>query len=304
MSEQDPTKLFLMIKNGIDKTRPLIEEMEKLRQSKVIVLFCGDDSITHIMCYRLLKILRQLKNIKQLDLFIDSGGGDIDAACKMVKILKQYSSKFSVLIPFSVKSAATLVALAAEEQVMCKAAELGVADPQVRDPITGEYVPAHSIQEAIAFIEEVKDPYVKLSLADKLPPLLIGAFRDAQNASEQYITEALEKLGDKKNDAIHMFTRKYLSHGYPIDRNSCKEIGLNVVLPDENLEKKISDLFEIYADLMINAISNFDVKTFLVMQADSSLCIVVNGNDITAKFKDFEGSLETEKPPISKKSEK
>lgn len=291
MSDLDLTKMFLTMKSGIDKTHSLIQEIEKSRESTVVVLFCGNDSIDHIMCFRLLKLLRRLGKVNKLDLFIDSGGGDIDAACKMVKTLRQYFGKFSILIPYMVKSAATLLALNAEELVMCKSSELGVADPQVRDPITGVYVPAHSIKEAIDFIEEVNDPFVKLSLADKLPPLLIGAFRDAQNASKQYVQEASEKLGAKRDEAIYMFTEKYLSHGYPIDRDSCKEVGLNVVIPDENLEKKLGDLFEIYGDLMLRLSNNFEVKSFSVMQADSMLYVVVNGKDITQNFKDFKESF-------------
>jgi hypothetical protein len=292
MSQPDLTKMLLMIKNGIDKTQPLIKEIEELRKSKLVVLFCGDDSIDHVMCYRLLKILRQLGTIEKLDLFIDSGGGDIDAACKMVKILKQYSKSFSIVIPYMAKSAATLLALNAEEVVMCKAGELGVADPQVREPITGIYVPAHSIKEAIDFIEEIKDPYVKLSLTDKLPPLLIGAFRDAQSASKQYVEESLSKLASNKEEATHMFTQKYLSHGYPIDRDLCKQAGLNVVFPSAELEKRLGDLFEIYGDMMLNAVSNFKVKSFSVLQANSNLCVMINGNDITSRFKAFEGQID------------
>jgi hypothetical protein len=292
MSKSPIDKILFTIKTEIDKTRPLISEIEKLRGTRVIILFCGDESIDHIMCLRTLKLLRRLSKIDKLDLFIDSGGGDIDAACKMVKILKQYSNSFSVIVPFMAKSAATLIALNAEELVMCKASELGVADPQVREPITGTYVPAHSIKEAISFIEEVNDPYVKLSLADKLPPLLIGAFRDAQNAAKQYITEALEKLEDKKSDAIHTFTEKYLSHGYPIDRNLCKEVGLNILCPDEKLEKVIYDLFEVYADLMLSLLSKPKIKTFSVIQANSEICISINGKDITSQFKEFEKALE------------
>lgn len=292
-------KLLPVIKSEIDRTYPLITDIEKLRGTRLLVLFCGDEPINHIMCLRVLKLLRRLPKIEKLDLFIDSGGGDIDAACKTVKLLKQYSNNFAVIVPFMAKSAATLIALNADELIMCKAGELGVADPQVREPITGTYVPAHSIKEAINFIEEVNDPYVKLSLADKLPPLLIGAFRDAQSAAKQYITEALEKLG-KKDEAIHTFTEKYLSHGYPIDRNLCKEVGLNVIFPDEELEKHICDLFEIYADLMLNLLNRPKIKSFSVIQADSETYLSVNGRDITAQFKDYEKSLEIEKKAENK----
>lgn len=295
MSEQDVTRMFFTMKNGIDRTGPLIKEIEKMRQSKLVVLFCGDEPIDNIMCYRLLKLLRRLGNVNKLDLFIESGGGDIDASCKLVKNLKQHFGGYSVLVPYGVKSAATLVAINADEIVMCKAGELGVADPMVREPITNDYVPAHSIKEAIDFIEEVKDPYVKLSLADKLPPLLIGAFRDAQNASKQYIEEALEKLGPNKNEAIHLFTEKYLSHGYPIDRDSCKQVALNVIFPEEDLEKKMGDLIEIYVDLMLNMIGNFGAKAFSVMQTDSNIGITLSGRDITSGYKAFETSLESER---------
>jgi len=190
------------------------------------------------------------------------------------------------------KSAATLLALNADELVMCRSGELGEADPQVRDPATGAFVPAHSIKEAIEFIEEVKDPFVKLSLADKLPPLLIGAFRDAQNAGVQYIDEALAKLGEKKEEAVDTFTRKYLSHGYPIDRNICKEAGLNVVFPTDDLEQKLDDLYECYADIMLSLIGKIKIKSFAVMQADSQLCVLLNGKDITSDYKGFEQQCE------------
>jgi hypothetical protein len=288
-------KILPVIKSEVDKTYSLIDKIEKLRGTQLLVLFCGDEPIDHIMCLRVLKLLRRLPQINKLDLFIDSGGGDIDAACKMVKLLRQYSNKFSVIVPFMAKSAATLIALNADELIMCKAGELGVADPQVREPITGTYVPAHSIKEAISFIEEVNDPYVKLSLADKLPPLLIGAFRDAQSAGKQYIAEALEKLCDKKEEAIHTFTEKYLSHGYPIDRNLCKDVGLNVIFPDEELEKLVCDLFEIYADLMLSMLNRPKIKSFSVIQANSEIYISINSRDITPQFREYEKSMEIEK---------
>lgn len=298
MSKTDLAQTLTMVKSGIDKAKPLICDIEKLRGSKLVVFWCADESIDHVKCLRLLKILRRLGNIEKLDLLIESGGGDIDAACKMVRLLRQYSKSFSALVPYMAKSAATLLALNADELVMCKSGELGEVDPQVRDPATGAFVPAHSIKEAIEFIEEVKDPFVKLSLADKLPPLLIGAFRDAQNAGIQYIDEALTKLGEKKEEAVDTFTRKYLSHGYPIDRDICKEVGLNVVFPTDELEQKLGDLYECYADIMLGLIGKIKIKSFGVIQADPHLCVLLNGKDITPDYRGFE--LQCEQPAQSK----
>ena len=284
MNGEIPLEMGQRIKKALDKAKVLITEIEKMRGSQVIVFFSADHSLGYVTCYRLYKILRKMNNLTNLDLVIESPGGDIDAACALVKALRKYCKKLSVVVPCFCKSAATFVAVSADEQVLCKVAELGVVDPQVREPITGEWVPAHSIKEAIDFIEETKDPLVKLSLADKLPPLLIGAFRDVVSGTKQYMEEAFEKLGTKKEEAIDTFTTKFLSHGYPIDREMCKEVGLPVVFPENDLEEKICDLYEIYGDLMLDLASRHGMKTALVLQANSEKCIVVNGRDITSRL--------------------
>jgi hypothetical protein len=193
-------------------------------------------------------------------------------------MLKSNCKKLAVIVPFYCKSAATLMAISADELVMCKSGELGPVDPQVKDPTTGIWIPAHSIKEAVSFIEETEDTFVKLSMADKLPPLLLGAFRDAQNAAKQYLEEALEKLGNKKKEALETFTTKFLSHGYPIDRDLCKNIGLKIVFPDDNLENKICDLHAVYVDLIM------DMKTneIMIIQTSDKKCIEINSEDLSA----------------------
>ncbi len=164
--------------------------------------------------------------IEKLDILLESGGGNIDVTAKIVNILRSHCNKLSVMVPFYAKSAATLIALHADELIMCKSGELGPLDPIVQDPASKVWIPAHSIKEAVAFIEETKDPLVKLSMADKIPPLLLGAYRDAQNASKQYLQEALEKkIADPsaREDSIHYLTEKFVSHGYPIEREMCKK---------------------------------------------------------------------------------
>lgn len=291
------------IRNVISNTLPLIKEIEKERSSTLVTFIC-DSPIVQTTAHRLNKVVRKLK-IENLDLFVNSSGGDLDVTAKIVKLLRENCKKFSVIVPFYAKSAATLLALSADELVMCKCAELGPVDPQVRDPVSGAWVPAHSIREALAFIESVQDPLVKLSLADRLPPLLIGAYREYQRSTKQYIEEALAKIGEEeKQKAIDTFTERYLSHGYPIDRKICKDIGLNVITPSETLENSICDLHDIYQDLIIeverrNTIQRIkrlkmsqDDETFefmmeegiFIVQANSKKLVVLNGRDITAEI--------------------
>lgn len=223
--------------------------------------------------------------LENLDILMESGGGDIDAAMKLIKTARAYCKKVSAVVPFYAKSAASLVALSADEMVMCKAGELGPIDPQVRDPLTKQWIPAHSITEALKFIEETHDINVKLAFADKLPPMTIGAYRDSQKASEQYLDEALAWMGDKKEKAVETFTEKFLSHGHPIDRNQCMDVGLKVVVPDAELEAKLCDLHELYADMAMSFANRKEDSEddILIIQGDGQRCVVFGSQDISAQ---------------------
>lgn len=157
---------------------------------------------------------------------------------------------------------------------------------------------------------------MKLSLADRLPPLLMGAYREYQNASKQYIEEAFAKIDEgSKKEAIATFTERYLSHGYPIDRKICKDVGLNVVIPSDSLENNICDLHDIYQDLIIEVqrrsmtrrlerarmspeeemLSFIIEEGLLIVQGDSKKIIILDGQDITSE-------IETEPPNYEKKN--
>lgn len=270
------------IKEALTRTQPLITEIEKMRNSRLVAFFCTR-SITGPVAYRLNKIIRKIGCVENLDILVESSGGDIDSTAKIIKILRTYCKKLSVIIPFYAKSAAALFALHADETILCKSGELGPIDPIVEDPTTKVWIPAHSIKEAVNFIQETGDPLVKLSMADKLPPLLLGAYRDAQNATKQYLQEALSKIEDQeaREDCIHTFSEKFVSHGYPIDIEICKKAGLNVVCPEVSLEDKLHDLHEIYCDLMLDTLKTTEL---LIIQANTYKCVVVNDEDVSASL--------------------
>lgn len=257
-------------------------KIEKVRKRRLVSFFCVC-SITSPVAYRLNKIIRKVGSLNSLDLMVESGGGNIDSTAKIIKILRNHCKKLGVLIPFYAKSAASLLALHADEIIMCKSGELGPVDPIVEDPTTKVWIPAHSIKEAVNFIQETQDPLVKLSMADKLPPLLLGAYRDAQTATKQYLQEAFEKIKDPKTreDCIHVFSEKFVSHGYPIDGKMCKKMGLPVVFPDDSLENMINDLHEVYCDLMLDTLKTSEI---LIVQTNSDKCVVVDNEDLSASL--------------------
>jgi ClpP class serine protease len=66
-----------------------------------------------------------------VDLFIYSFGGSGTVPWRVVSLIKQYCDKFSILVPNHAFSAATLMALGANEIVMHKMGCLGPIDPSV-----------------------------------------------------------------------------------------------------------------------------------------------------------------------------
>ncbi|HIE22996.1 MAG TPA: hypothetical protein EYP68_02065 [Candidatus Korarchaeota archaeon] len=269
------------IRNTLTQAAKLIERIEGKRESKFLS-FIVISPIRMSTAYKLNKLMRKIGIVDQLDIMIESGGGDLDSTAKIVKILKERSRKIVAVVPFAAKSAASYLALCCDKILFCRSGELGPVDPIVKHPTANIWIPAHSIEEAIKFLESIKDPFVKLTMADKLDPLLMGAYQEAIRETEQYLEEAFEKLGtEKQKEAISTFTTKYRSHGYPIDRNQCRDLGLCVEEPDEDLEEMLMKLHELYIDLFL------DLKDegFMILQLKNDFVVEVGGEDLTKNLK-------------------
>lgn len=271
-------------KDALTKTASKISDLEKTFKPHVVALLTTE-SIDNDTAYMMQKFLHSVSN-DQIAVLIDSGGGDIDATAKIIKMIRNRFTKFVSIVPWYAKSAATLLAVSADDIYMTKSGELGPVDPQVHEPSSDVWIPAHSIREAMAFIEESKDNLVKLSMAEKMPPLLIGAWRDAQKASREYLEEAFQKLGEKKDGAVKLFLDKYTSHGYPIDREACTKEGVIVTCPNDEQEKLICDLHEIYYDFFYQLQKNEQLKAggfdITIIQSASKKTISINGEDVSA----------------------
>ncbi|HHV54456.1 MAG TPA: hypothetical protein GXX55_03260 [Firmicutes bacterium] len=236
----------------LEQVALLLRHLEVLRGRPVIALIAPEFPIVPEMVQAFNQVLRRMPEVSQLDLLLESSGGDVDSAVKIAKLCFNYTQDFQVLVPFYAKSAASLLALYGKTLVMTKASELGPVDPQVRPPgVRDQWVPAHSVDEAVKFIGEVEEPIVKAALVEKLDPYIIGAYRNAQEASRQYLSEALALHSQAKRDeVVEVFTRRLRSHGYPIDRERCRELGLNVQFPDPQVEKAMEDVQELYEEIL------------------------------------------------------
>lgn len=84
---------------------------------------------------------------KKLDLVLHSPGGSPQAAEQMVEYLRTRFDHIRAIIPLQAKSAATMIALGADEIVMGAHSEVGPVDPQIAIPTPEGYrfAPAHGL---------------------------------------------------------------------------------------------------------------------------------------------------------------
>jgi len=135
-----------------ERRKSIIREIEKKRDSKVITYVTSDrpnlsahiaGDVVSLIHEHILAVKKEERN--KLDLFIYSRGGQSDVPWTIVSMFREYSEEgsFSVLIPYRAHSAATVIALGADEIVMTKKAELGPIDITMG---SGPYNPTEKIQ--------------------------------------------------------------------------------------------------------------------------------------------------------------
>jgi ClpP class serine protease len=106
-----------------------IRRLQDIRQSQLIVYY-SLQPLNRRDAELFYEVLTTLRDVRNLELFLLSPGGFADSAFKMARLCQRIvgEGRFSVLIPYYAKSAATILALGADELVMGAPSELGPID--------------------------------------------------------------------------------------------------------------------------------------------------------------------------------
>lgn len=138
--------------------------------------------------YLLFKELDKIELPKEkvkITLIIDSLGGDAYSAYKMIKLIRSKCEKLTVVIPERAKSAATLMALGADEILMAPESELGPLDLPL-----GEH----------PLMEKVKD----FSALDGIRPFTL-LYDSAKNLAIESLGISLrKKVGLSREDSVNI----------------------------------------------------------------------------------------------------
>ena len=234
------------------------------------VFLCPWESLAHKHLDELQAALGD-QHFKEVDLVIESRGGDIHVAYQIVEILRLHTERIFACVPAYAKSAATLLCLGADEIVMERLAELGPLDTQVFEDTKGkaEFTsalnPFKALEQLQAFSLEALDASVKmlikrsdLSLNEcikhaiefavgttsplfaQLDPEKLGEYSRALAIGSEYGDRLLRRFANwdplRRSDVLNKLVHGYPSHDYIIDYRELRELGFNVKLfaPDES----------------------------------------------------------------------
>lgn len=217
---------------------------------------------------------------RNIDLFLHSNGGDGTVPWRLVTLIREFSDKFSALVPYRAFSAATLTALGADSIVMHPMGVLGPTDPTVQNPFNPKD-PANPMQALGISVEDVT-AYIALikedagiqhedemviafnQLASQVHPLALGNVKRSISQSRMMARKLLSLHMDPKDsqriaDIVDNLTSKLFYHGHPINRLEAKDLGIpTIVSPDAEVEDLMWKLYLEY-EAEIKMESRFDL---------------------------------------------
>ena len=233
-----------------ERQRPLIVYVTSMRRNAEAQI--ARDAISELLA----QLQAMPADTKKLDLLLGSNGGDGTVAWRIVSLIRERVESFSVLVPQAAFSAATLIALGADEIVMHPHGNLGPTDPQITNKAKNVQFGS---EDLAAFLKFARD---EVGLTDQMPLLelfkqfsaevgFVGIGVAARSAQlSQSMGEKLLRLHMKSESQMQKakliseaLNTKFFHHGYPLSRKEAKEIGLPVAASNPKIEELLWNIW-------------------------------------------------------------
>ena len=249
-----------------DEDESSLDRLARHRERPALRLSCDMDW-TCVDAVR--RISEQLEGVGELSVLLDSSGGDIECAYRSILALRDVVDDIEVLVPGWAKSAATFFCLAADSIHIGRYGELGPLDPQMLDR-TGSARRVSALESSKALdrllnyslesldgivlflldrthmdipqaIENSQPLFASIasSLYSQVDPRELGEATRSLSISEEYAVRVMQRWGYQELDEgkIRGIARRlvwdYPTHGFVIDLEEAREIGLTAERLDE-----------------------------------------------------------------------
>ena len=216
-------------------------------------------------------------DIRKLVVLIYSGGGLVEAAEKMVDIMRYHYSEVSFIIPEMAMSAATIMCMSGDEIHMDYSSSLGPIDPQVQNK-EGHFVPA------LGYLDKVNEIIYKSSVGTCSPAEMmllsqqdLGVLRRYEQARDLSVTllkkwlvqykfknwithsnTSINVTEEEKAQRAQEIATKFCDHTYwhshsrYISMRELKESDIKLLIQDFGLDKPLSESIHKYHDLLLD----------------------------------------------------
>ncbi len=256
------------------RRKALIEQIETARGSRVLCYVTGDRApaaaqIGDDAVRPMYDLLREIGQVEKLDFFIYSRGGAIDVPWRIVTALRASAKDWSALIPFRANSAATLLALGADEIVLGRFGELGPIDPimniQRVMPVPGgpgtvmqDSVSVEDVMAYVKFVQEragLSDQAALSTGLTKLTERLDAVALGSAHRTHSHIRDVARRMLLSRNKPhseqtmatiVETLAERVYAHGHAIGLKAAKEIGLPAVPAEAALDQLMWDLLNEY----------------------------------------------------------
>lgn len=256
-----------------EKMISLLRNLIDIRKKPILILYL--EKVENPICLKLQKILFG-KHFKEIDIIIQTPGGDINAAFDIIKLLRHSSDIVNILVPLFSKSAGTLICLGADKLILTTLSELGPLDTQIKEqqkdgpPIYQSALNGFKALEQVQFhtlgtmdratkLISAKSG-IKLSEAIKLAasfsgntsgtlyqqvdPKKLGEYARALEIVERYgitvLTRYMKWDRAKADMLVKKLVKGYPAHDFIIDTDELKLLGL----PAENASSQEEEILD------------------------------------------------------------
>jgi len=219
-----------------------ITQLERKRGTRVILLVHRQETMSllgfPVMRYidvndseEVMRAIQMTGEDVPIDIILHTPGGLVLAALQIARAIKSHKGKVTVFVPHYAMSGGTLIALAADEIVMCNHSVLGPIDPQLGQ------------MRAASLLKVVEQkPIAKI---DDQTLIMADVGRKAIQQVEEAAIELLSKHMDMETArkiAGKLATGTW-THDYPISAEEARSLGLPV---STNMPKEVLQLMTLY----------------------------------------------------------
>jgi hypothetical protein len=256
------------------KTQKLVRALQDAMKLPVLTYWVSTGgSICQNDVIAMSRLLGPAKRQPNVALFLKSDGGNPEAALRFVHLLRQKFQRLTLLAPFECASAATMVALGANEIHMGPTSYLTAVDSSLKHDLSPvdhhNYLVSVSQDEVMRILRLWKEqksggnPFPEVY--KYLHPLVLGALDRSSSLSRRICQELLSyHVPDRARVAriSRALNYDYPSHSYPITAREARKLGLTIRDLDPAVDALLRELNHAYSEMAHAKITDYDTQNY------------------------------------------